>query len=54
MPVEQVVPPSRTLYVPFSVACQVTLLESEGPTTVFETPSIVTTGAVVSFVTVVA
>jgi hypothetical protein len=40
--------------VPFSFACQVTVVDvSEGPSSVFETLSIVTVGVVVSFVTVV-
>jgi hypothetical protein len=40
--------------VPFSFACQVTSVdESEGPSSAFETLSIVTTGGVVSFVTAV-
>jgi hypothetical protein len=54
VPVEQSVPPTRTLYVPLSFACQTTFVDvSDGPRSVFETLSIVTVGATVSFVTVV-
>jgi hypothetical protein len=52
VPVVQLVPPTRTLYVPFSLACQVTSVEvSDALSVVFETVSIVTVGGVVSFVT---
>ena len=39
-------PPTRTLYVPFWLACHVTVVEtSDAPSSVFETLSIVTVGA---------
>src|SRR5215210_8773839 len=52
VPVAQVVPPTRTLYVPFSFACQVTVVPAVVGFGVAE--SIATLGAVTSNVNVIA